>query len=544
MLKDRPLPLKMNHAATTELLAGDEVLQLLSENDFRNQWALLYEKCAWTTVFQSIEFVANWYGLYRDTYLPILVKTEVKGELVGLLPLTLFKKKSGNTSYIMGAGSYEADYHCWLATPENSNEFIDAALTNVMSRFPEAHIILRHLPPGVSLDWLSTEKTKWRHRSVLYSLTRPLIVMSDFRVSKRDRKRVRQVEAIGSFQKLADEDEFASVLNKLATYYDFRQAAMFNKTPFRADARRKDFLLALFREGLLHVTTITHKDAVVASVAALISKNQANLGAINLHSPFFTKYSPGFVHFLMLNQLFMTEGIESFDLTPGGDPYKERLATQHDPVKILVITNSRTFLLKRKIKKLIHQFLEKKGMRPMATELLLDKRLHPIKERGILPVLIKKLNAAFTNGRQRRLYYGKAEALQGDYKVKVHRNCLEDLLNFAPARGGITRWEFLEDAMQRYEKGESSYTWAERGQLMACAWLPANAASPAAAAFATVLDGLYFKVEEQAMVQPFLAGVLQEVLAGKDPEALCAITEPEHKFIARALLQAGFNTTA
>ena len=94
-----------------------------------------------------------------------------------------------------------------------------------------------------------------------------------------------------------------------------------------------------------------------------------------VHIPFHSKfYSPVFVHFLLLAQLLVKEGVKVFDLTPGGDFYKERMATRHDQVNELMVTNSFVYAIKRKLRRWIYAYLAKKGKWPMGTELALKKK--------------------------------------------------------------------------------------------------------------------------------------------------------------------------
>jgi hypothetical protein len=56
-----------------------------------------------------------------------------------------------------------------------------------------------------------------------------------------------------------------------------------------------------------------------------------HLQGINSHSPFYSKHSPGILHFLMLGVALAEEGIPVFDLTPGGaDGYKAILANRQE----------------------------------------------------------------------------------------------------------------------------------------------------------------------------------------------------------------------
>lgn len=451
-----------------ELLTGKEAMAMLEIPTFLSEWDALYQACHWATVFQSPEFATTWYKLYQHSYLPILIREETDGRLTGLFMLALPHRKTGGRKFIVGAGHYEADYQTWLASKKNGNTFISAALKVLRQKFPDICLMLRHLPPHTPVNWAKSEPL-WQNSCILYPLTRPLVVMSDFTVSRRDRKRVSRMQQVGKFIHLTEEDEFKASLDDVANYYDFRQGAMYNKNPFRDDPLNKEFLLSLFRRKLLHVTVLKAGDETIASVAALISKNRANLGGINFHSPLFASYSPGYVHFLMLSQQFVNEGIDSFDLTPGGDPYKDRLATQHDQVHILVIANSKPYFYKRQLRKLLYQRMTEMGIRTMSVELKLKRQLYFVKQRGLLHELTRRIHKLWAKP-QVKLFQASLDLEEGRVLSPVNKNSLRDLLDFKMQGTSRTRWEFLEDAMRSLEQGQTVYTLTENDTLLFCIW--------------------------------------------------------------------------
>jgi CelD/BcsL family acetyltransferase involved in cellulose biosynthesis len=459
-----------------ELLTGEEAMAMLELHTFLSEWETLYQACHWATVFQSPEFVTTWYKLYQHSHLPILISEVTDGMLTGLFTLALPHRKPRGRKFIVGAGHYEADYQTWLASEKNGNTFISAALKLLRQKYPTLCLMLRHLPPNTPINWAKAEPL-WQNSCILYPLTRPLVVMSDFTVSRRDRKRVSRMQQIGKFIHLKEEEEFRASLDEVATYYDFRQGAMYNKNPFRDDPLNREFLLSLFRRKLLHVTVLKAGDETVASVAALISKNKANLGGINFHSPLFASYSPGYVHFLMLSQQFVHEGINSFDLTPGGDPYKDRLATQHDQVHILVIANSKPYYFKRQLRKLLYQRMTEMGIRTMSVELNLRRQLYFVKERGLLHEIKRRILTLWAKP-QERLFQATLDLEKGRKLSPVNKNCLRDLLDYKMQGTNRTRWEFLEDAMRRFEHGQTSYTLTENDTLLFCIWYSTPAENP------------------------------------------------------------------
>jgi hypothetical protein len=85
---------------------------------------------------------------------------------------------------------------------------------------------------------------------------------------------------------------------------------------------------------------------------------------------------------------------------------------------------------------------------------------------------------------------------QNEVKAATLRvNSLQDLLQYDQQNGSVIRWDFLEDAMRRFEEGGNVYSLSENGTLIFCAWhtiQPTNhiptSSVPSDAVF---LDGIY-----------------------------------------------------
>ena len=528
---------------TIKILIGSEVLSIIENVDFQYKWDILYKSCPWATVFQSVAFVSTWYKLYHQSYLPILVMSENKNELTGLitlaLPSTIPKHKK---HFIIGAGHREADYQTWLAAIPFGNSFITAALFKIKEVFPKNEVMLRHLTPNTPLEW-SKNNFFWKKNCVLHSFKSPLVNLNKFSTSKRDRKRIQRLNKISYFSRITNAQDFISILPELAANYDFRQGAMFNKNPFRNDPLNQKFITSLFEQNLLHLTVLKSNQKIIASVAVLIGKNKAHLGGINFHSPLYADYSPGFVHFLMLAQQMAAEGIESFDLTPGGDAYKDRLSTNHEEVHILVTTYSRLYYYKRQLKNHIYQKLIKAGIRPMTVELYLKRFLYTLRETGITNVFHNKVTNLIKKDTIKA--YIINSCVTDVALLNVNKDNLNDLLDFESKGTRLTRWGFLEDAMRRLEAGEHVYTLARNGRLLACAWLRPPKAGPNFGRFtlpdgAVALHRIYCHPVFDSKLSDFLITVTQEVLKNNTNKYLFAFANDRNRVLSKALNLSGF----
>ncbi|MBD1397724.1 GNAT family N-acetyltransferase [Pontibacter sp. JH31] len=533
-----------------EICVGKDVFELLSDQDFQSGWDALYEACPWGTVFQSRGFVGAWYRTYRERYLPVLALTRGPGgRLTGLLALAQAGAQPAAGAPLLGAGHFEAEYQCWLADGQAQGEvFITAALEQLGRRFARSPVLFRFLPPGAPLDWARTDPG-WRSRCVLQAARRPLMEMDDPGLPKLFRKsefmnKLNRLRRLGEvrLERVTDAGAFSAVLGELAVQYDFRQGALYNKNRFRENPRKAIFLQELFEQGIVHATVLKVNGEIIAAIAAIISKDWVHLGGINIHSPMYANYySPGFVHFIMLGQLLSKEDVACFDLTPGGDSYKERMATTHDYVYELVVSNKLSFFFKKQIKNKIHNRLIRAGLRPMSVELAIRKKIYLLKKKtgALLSSGLSLLFSKIPEPKTKFYNIPVAGLAQIDTNVSLNisYNKLEDLLNYEDSGSLRTRWEFLSEAMRRFESGERCYTWGAGGRLLACAWQGAARAGGPVPEGAPVLRGLYCHRTGRSGLANFLAAVARKVIQaskGKQPAVICS-----DKAIGKVLKQLG-----
>ena len=450
-----------------QLLKGNEVIEILADEQFLADWDLLYQECPWATVFQSRAFASSWYQHFQGQYLPIMVKSETDGKLNGLFTLALERERNG-PDFILGAGDWEADCQTWISTVATSDVFVKAALDKILEEFPGMDIKIRHLPPETPLDWTKSDAL-WNNRCVVEPLKRPLVQLKDFSIAKRNRKRINRLERMGSFEDLATLEELSAHIDELSLQYDFRQGAMFNKTLHRSSSAYNSLILSLFEKGLLKATIFRVKDEIIAGLVVIIGKNQAHLGAINVHSPLYAKYSPGYIQFLLVSQQLSRENVEYLDLTPGGDPYKDRIATTHDQVHNLIVSNKRQFILKRKVRKSVYDTLSRNGIRPLSVELYVEKQKYLVRKKGLLGSLLDSIKNKLGHGKQISYELNLANDIKVEPRI-LNRNHLDDLLSYTYESKGLTEWEFLESCMRKFENGKEVFTLSTGGKLYLMVW--------------------------------------------------------------------------
>ncbi|WP_188502781.1 GNAT family N-acetyltransferase [Pontibacter amylolyticus] len=461
-----------------KLTTGEKSLNLLNDPEFLSSWDILYKECPWGTVFQSKEFVASWYRLYCKDFISIMVRAEFDGKLVGLLTLTKNKSSKG----IKFAGLDAAEYQTWLATPAMGESFINEALIELQNEYPKDDIRFINIPPQTPLDWVRVNE-KWKQHCILESLTRPLMDLSNPAISnvfrkKQFREKTNRLKRLGNvvFEKVTDLERFSSLIDELIVHSEFRKGAKFNFFQFETDPRGKQFLIELFREGILHTTILWLDDKIIASIAAPTGKKWAHLASLNTHSPIYARYSPGLINFIMLGQLLTEEGMHIFDLTPGGDSYKERLATSKDQVHTLRISSAFKTKVKKAIIDPVFKVLKSKLREKGITPRHLKYKGIKFKQRVILlsRLGLKAGSVSFNYlifGVPKRL--GIYEHIMGDpidYSYSLNVNNIKSLLSYNPQQGLSTRWDFLEDAMKRFESGEHVYSITYSGELVCCVW--------------------------------------------------------------------------
>ncbi|ANE49205.1 GNAT family N-acetyltransferase [Flavisolibacter tropicus] len=539
---------------------GEDAWQLLSNSTFLANWDKLFESCPWATIFQHQSFALTWYKIYRTKFLPVLVIAECEDQLNGLL--TLAAPVSGNKGQIVGAGHYDAEYHTWLTDGTDNGSFIQVAFTKLLQLFPQYPIYLRYIPPHTPIQWM--REPKWKKRCVWLAGSRPLMNLNDPNINMVFRKddlklKLNRLKRLGevSFERITDKGQFAAILNELATLYDFRQGAMFNKNQFLDDLFKKDFILALFDQNLLHVTVLKVSGKIFASISAVTDQEWVYLsGGFNVHAPFYAKrISPGYLSFMLLGQQLVNEGKAVLDLTPGGDFYKERMATSHEPVCELIVTDSVIYRAKRQIRRKTYEYLAKAGKWPMGAELALRKRLYLLKNRvrqvkreGVLKTAVEKLKKVVQPPAV-KVYISPTTVIAFNDSMAINKNELSDLLLFV-ANGTLqTRWEFLEDAMRRYGHGESSYTYCKDGRLLYCIWRTNNV-EPIAAGnkLATEkrkeenfqLENMYCHSEGREKQNEFLKAVAHAITEENQNATIRVVTSTKNKSLCQTLYSMGF----
>lgn len=461
-----------------EFVRGTEAKQLLDDVAFGAEWSALWHQCPWVTPFQLPGYACTWYAVYRETFEPLLILSrDERGRLQGLLTLAV----AISSGRVVVAGDFQAEYQTWICPPELAETFPPLALRELWRHLPAAILRLNYLPPCTPTAWLEGPEAK--QHFLLKSHRRPLIRFGDGReiaesLAKRSNKnRLRQIEKLGDIEHrhVTDPAEMEAVIDAIIPFHDARHLAVRGLEPFVTDPLRRTFALRLMKvPGLLHVTTFKAGEHLITAALCGIGKKEVQLGLI-AHNPWLSRYSPGKFQIFFLSRMLMEQGFEQLDLTPGGDPYKERFANTWDEVHTLTLFPNWVGRAKgvafQGIEGTVRGALRVLRVSPDQARLfaLKIKAFRPIRFAGRL---IRRASSWIGSQCETRIYsYPAASVARLDAVGSIRRDALADLLLYEPERGGPSRRDFIASAMQRIEDNQHAYTRAESGRLRQYAWL-------------------------------------------------------------------------
>lgn len=455
------------------VLHGEAAQRWLADPAIAQAWRYLHDRCPWSTPFQSPCFVKTWFETYGTEYSPIVLEgLGTDGRLLGLFVLA-----EASDGALVVAGAHQAEYQAWICEEDVRLEFAERALTRAIERCRGAGLRIRYVPPSA---WQSS--LLWARglagRVEVVSHPRPLCridsadVEASFR-KKSNKTRLSRLAKEGeiTFRTVETPQEIRKVLDDAVDYYDFRQAALNGTSPFAEDAAKRAFHLTLGTAcpGLLHVTEIRVGGKLVAAHIGVLGRRELHL-AILASSPFHASYSPGKLHLLMLFRELARVGVETFDLTPGGD-WKSRFSNDQDEVLELRLSKRRVGATIRRVtawpRRIARFALGVAGLTPARARDVAKRLRTAVKApsfRATAPVAPARTGIRFYH----RSVVGCAAP--GD-RGEVRRDCLVDLLAYEPGEGAGLKQAYLRAALARIEDGEHFYTWVRAGRVGPAAWL-------------------------------------------------------------------------
>lgn len=459
-----------------------EAQQLINDQAFVSDWKRLYERCMWATAYQSIEFVTTWYKSYADRYSPILIsERSPMGDLVGLLPLAVEQR----AARVVVAGAHHAEYQAWLSLPENGNSFITRGLKRLAQELPISRLSFNYLPPGTPVDWTDSQHGgSWRCKRTPYS--RPvirihsLVELADYLQKKRSHRSVKnywnRLRRLGDLrlEEVRSAAQLSAIFDQLIAFYDTRQAAMHDKIAFGSDSLKKTFHLAMLEvPNLVRISLLKAGETIISAIICTEYRRTLSLN-MPIFSPWYADNSPISLHLLLLLEQLNQQGVSTFDLTPGGDPFKERFATDHDSVEVLDVYFGPKNWFKQKAKDKVAA-IAKNALTSVGVDAKTVRRrltqLTRLRALGLSEVT-KQVFRRIWSTDEMRIYALETRNVQRMEQMSLmNRNCLAELLNFEPGGVWHARQDFLAESLKRIEKGHHFYTRSENGKLVQYGWL-------------------------------------------------------------------------
>lgn len=462
-----------------------EAEALLERADFVEAWAALVRSEDKLSVNQEHAFVTAWYLQYRDAYTPLFcLGYDGSGALAGVMPLA----KDRSSGEVVHAGAHQAEYHGWLCRPELEGSFPVDCLVEIKRRFRPGRWAWNWMPPGSSTDWLASPRLAEEGIHVeVETQDSPVHQLRDDAKLKKMLKNKGTKSKLSHFKKrgglvlerITDIERARSLMPPLVQQCDLRQEAVNGCMPFADDARKLPFYLDRLRHPeASHFTVLWCEGQPLAFHFGACDRRQVILG-LATYDPREGKNSPGTLLIIKLIELLMEEGYEIFDLSPGGDPYKERFANAHRPVAAPTFHCTRRSYwgatVVRRSRRLAKQALVRLKVEEERLQRLRAGTEAFVEAAGQreLGELARRATQLVYDREEQLLYRLPADRLAGggepDGEVRVQ--CFEDLLDLPPGDLPVPRRGLYSAALTFFDRGETLYTALADGSLAQLGWL-------------------------------------------------------------------------
>lgn len=340
------------HGRAIHLLRDDSAKAWLENPRNIAEWERLYQKCSWRLATLSPGFCLAWLRHYADHWAPVLILEQHDGKLGRIMPL------AADTRRVTGMGAHQAEYQGWLSVASTGErEFLAEALHLCAGEFPGLRMHLRYLVPGLDQYCDDALKEAFPRLEVRHH-RRPLLPLKESALEKALRKpgnrsKMNRLAALGRLEITfpSERSEIVQTLCELAPLYDLRQGAINDVCPFVDDPAKLPFLidwLSHADRSDFHLGRICLDGQLIAGLLTVNGSNTASV-AIIAYSPLHGRHSPGKLQLYHSALALARNGLSLLDLTPGGDPWKERFAREHDEVLEITCYPQRTDFIRHRI---------------------------------------------------------------------------------------------------------------------------------------------------------------------------------------------------
>lgn len=440
----------------------NESLDIIKQESFISTWELLAKESQEFTIIQEHGLVVSWYQAYQEQYDPIIVLAyDDKENIIAILPLAICIEDSG----ISHAGHQQAEYNGWICKKDIEEEFLIESLILLKKEFSLEKWGWGWMPPHANTDWLQSDKLKQNQIFVnVNTYSSPFYDLSDtarvdkIKKSKALKSKINRLKRSGDLriERITDLTAAKKIFTDLKKIANFRNLAVYDNLPFEGESNPKEqwHLNHLNRSKQVHFTVLWQGDELLACNFGYCSDDTVIIGLFT-YNPVQGAHSPGNVFLIQLIEFITNEGYKYLDLSPGGDPYKERFSNLHHTITKPVFSFSKVskyktdafIFLKNKVK-------EKYSYRDIFT-------------------LKKKISTLLNMDKNDSELFKKAfteEDLHHKETTIAHQK-FDDLLLYKDNDGYKKQSDIIFSALKNFERTDSLYTIVQNNELIFFTWI-------------------------------------------------------------------------
>ena len=472
---------------SVRIVLDDDVFALIEDASFIEAWSSLAAADQKATLIQEHAFVSTWYKTYAGKFSPVLCLAYTDGdELAGLMPLA--RNKACNS--LVHAGANQAEYHGWIARPGADHNFIVSSLIELQKNFDFKRWAWRWLPPGTPSDWLSASELTDAGIHILHrEQMSPVLDLKDedklrkVTRSSSIKSKINRFKKRGQyhFERIDNTAAARDLMGTLAMQCDFRQGAINDSTPFMSDENKSDFFInRMNHPHANHFSVLWLNDNPIAFHIGACDRERVLLG-LSSYDPIEGSNSPGTVLMAELITMLASEGYRYFDLTPGGDAYKERYASGHERLympTLVTTAKAKTVLAARNgLREALKSGLQKFNVNENAVKQVRHLASNPtsLANAGTLSALMDKPTFSIKDIAGLHQLDPACRHPQPSHCDEVASQRYADLLKHSEHSNTRDRNLFLLQSLRRFEAGDKFYSIIRDNKLAQYIWLKSTA---------------------------------------------------------------------
>jgi len=450
-----------------KILNKDQSFAKLNDVKFISEWKSLSQQSSDFSLIQEYGFAYSWYTAYKNTYDPILVLAyNHQNKLVGILPLAQHQQRKS----LSHAGDDQAEYAGWVCQQGLKAEFLTRSLIALKKEFNLHKWQWGWLPPQASTEWLSSKELKEQgitanistYESPLYDLSDPARIRK-VRKGGSIKSNFNRLKRTGDLriERITDMAVAKEIFIDLKKKANFRNLAVYNNFPFEDDKNKEQWHLDHLNSGEgVHFTVLWHGDELLACNFGFCTDDTVMMGLV-AYNPVQGSRSPGSVFLIMLIEFLMEEGFHYLDLTPGGDPYKERFCNRHQTLHKVVFCFSKTCKISDDVANYVKNKIKQKySYRDL------------VQIKSSLETKLKQ----FIN-KPKQLLHPEGALFRCDANIsptqtlELRTQQYDDLLLYKPQRGDKSHKDIVFSALRNFEREDRLYSLLKDGELVLFVWV-------------------------------------------------------------------------